>query len=107
MLRTLTLTLLCAFVLISTIPALAVPPGQSLTFDKAPLGPVEFDGTLHNKAADKGCATCHNPDSFPQMKKGSVTITMEKIYAGEQCGVCHNGTDAFAAQGTCNRCHKR
>ncbi|MFA5701387.1 MAG: c(7)-type cytochrome triheme domain-containing protein [Desulfuromonas sp.] len=107
MLRILTLTLFCAFILISAIPALAVPPGQSLTFDKAALGPVQFDGTLHNKAATKGCATCHNPDAFPQMKKGGATITMAKIYAGEQCGACHNGTDAFAAQGNCARCHKR
>ncbi|MDD2556709.1 MAG: cytochrome c3 family protein [Desulfuromonas sp.] len=107
MLRPFTLTLLCAFILISAIPAFAVPAGRSLTFDKAAIGPVEFEGTLHNKAADKGCATCHNPNTFPKMKKGGVTITMAKIYAGEQCGICHNGTDAFAAQGTCNKCHVR
>ncbi len=107
MLRSLSLTFLCAFIFISAIPALAVQPGKSLTFDKAALGPVQFDGTLHNNAADKGCRTCHNPDAFPQMKKGGITITMAKIYAGEQCGICHNGTDAFAAQGTCAKCHVR
>ena len=104
MLRTLVLTVL---LVLMSMPALAVPAGRSLTFDKAPLGAVTFDGALHNKAAGKGCRTCHNPDVFPQMKQGSVTITMQKIYAGEQCGICHNGTDAFAAQGKCNKCHKR
>ncbi|MGC9519206.1 MAG: c(7)-type cytochrome triheme domain-containing protein [Desulfuromonadaceae bacterium] len=104
MLRIIPLTLL--FTLMS-MPAFAVPAGQSLTFDKAALGPVQFDGALHNKAASKGCRTCHNPETFPQMKKGAVTITMEKIYAGEQCGICHNGEDAFAAKGNCNKCHKR
>ncbi|MFO7832369.1 MAG: cytochrome c3 family protein [Desulfuromonadaceae bacterium] len=104
MLRIITLTLLLAFMSTS---AFAVPAGKSLTFDKAANGPVDFDGSLHNQAADKGCRTCHNSDAFPQMKKGSVTITMEKIYAGEQCGICHNGEDAFAAKGNCNQCHKR
>lgn len=104
MLRILTLALL--FALMST-PAFAVPAGKSLTFDKAEEGAVDFDGSLHNKAASKGCRTCHNPDTFPQMKKGAVSITMEKIYAGEQCGICHNGEDAFAAKGNCNKCHKR
>jgi c(7)-type cytochrome triheme protein len=104
MLKIIPLTLL--FTLMS-MPAFAVPAGQSLTFDKAALGPVQFDGALHNKAASKGCRTCHNPETFPQMKKGTVKITMEKIYAGEQCGICHNGEDAFAAKGNCNKCHKR
>lgn len=104
MLRIITLTLLIVFM---SMPAFAVPAGKSLTFDKAPIGPVQFDGSLHNQAADKGCRTCHNPDTFPQMKQGTVSIKMEKIYAGEQCGICHNGKKAFAAKGNCNRCHKR
>ncbi|MCA1796255.1 MAG: c(7)-type cytochrome triheme domain-containing protein [Desulfuromonadaceae bacterium] len=104
MLRIIVMTLLFALM---SMPAFAVPAGKSLTFDKAANGSVNFDGSLHNKAADKGCRTCHNPDTFPQMKKGSVTITMAKIYAGEQCGICHNGEDAFAAKGKCNQCHKR
>ncbi len=39
------------------------------------------------------------------MKKGSVEITMDKIYAGELCGKCHNGDRAFEAKKSCNRCH--
>src|SRR6056297_942478 len=84
--------------------AVAVPPGQTLNFDKGPLGPVEFSGTVHQQAGNS-CKDCHNPDMFPKMKQGTVKITMEKIYAGELCGKCHNGDIAFAAKTSCNRCH--
>ena len=84
--------------------AVAVPPGKTLTFDKSPMGPVVFSGTEH-KEAGLSCKDCHNPEMFPKMKKGTVEITMDKIYAGELCGKCHNGTRAFAAKGNCNRCH--
>jgi len=86
---------------------LAVPKGKSLTFSGSNMGAVTFDGTLHNDAAQKGCRDCHNPDVFPKMKQGTVEITMAKIYEGEQCGICHNGTRAFAAKGHCAKCHKR
>ena len=86
---------------------MAVPKGRTLTFSQSNMGPVTFDGTLHNNAAEKGCRDCHNPDVFPKMKQGSVQITMAKIYAGEQCGICHNGSRAFAAKGNCGKCHKR
>ncbi|MDX1581818.1 MAG: cytochrome c3 family protein [Alphaproteobacteria bacterium] len=39
------------------------------------------------------------------MKQGETEITMEAIYAGRLCGVCHNGQRAFDAKGNCNRCH--
>ncbi len=47
------------------------------------------------------CSSCH-PSSF-QMKAGADVISMDKINAGESCGVCH-GTVAFAAT-LCARCH--
>lgn len=84
--------------------AVAVPPGKTLTFDKSSMGPVEFSGTIH-KDAGVSCKECHNPDMFPKMKQGTVEIKMAKIYAGELCGKCHNGTRAFEAKKNCNRCH--
>jgi len=98
--------LLMMFVLLSAGIALAVPPGKQLEFDKSPMGKVVFDGALHNKAVSS-CKECHNKDTFPSMKQGTVQITMEKIYAGQLCGICHNGTKAFDAKGNCNRCHKK
>ena len=98
--------LLCVLVLGVVTAALAVPPGKTLTFDKSPMGPVVFSGTIH-KDAGVSCKECHNPDMFPKMKKGTVEITMAKIYAGELCGKCHNGTRAFEAKKNCARCHKK
>lgn len=98
----------CMMLLVSlSTNVLAVPKGKAISFDKAKMGAVVFDGTQHNAIVTKGCRECHNPELFPKMKQGSVTITMKNIYAGEQCGFCHNGEKAFAAQGNCMRCHKR
>ncbi len=84
----------------------AVPSGKTLEFTKSSMGKVTFSGEEHAEAGIK-CKECHNPDMFPKMKKGTVEIKMSKIYAGELCGKCHNGTRAFAAKANCNRCHKR
>ena len=84
--------------------ALAVPGEKTLEFNKSPMGLVKFDGTVHKEAGNK-CKDCHNKEMFPKMKQGTVEITMEQIYAGKFCGVCHNGDRAFAAQGNCTRCH--
>lgn len=83
---------------------IAVPKNKSLTFDQSSMGPVEFSGKIHSEAGFK-CKDCHNKEMFPKMKKGTVEIKMDKIYAGEQCGVCHDGSRAFAAKKSCNRCH--
>jgi c(7)-type cytochrome triheme protein len=84
--------------------ALAVSAKKTLEFNKSPMGTVIFDGTLHKEQGNK-CKDCHNKGMFPQMKQGSVEITMDEIYAGNLCGVCHNGKRAFDAQTNCNRCH--
>lgn len=50
------------------------------------------------------CGNCH-PAIFPLGRKAvPAKITMQKIRAGEQCGVCH-GKVAFAVDGECSRCH--
>lgn len=96
--------LLFVILFVSSSIALAVPAKKTLTFDKSPMGVVTFDGTVHKEAGLK-CGDCHNKDMFPKMKQGTVTITMNDIYAGKLCGVCHNGERAFSAQGNCTRCH--
>ena len=93
-------------ILICASLAMAVPPSKKLEFTKSSMGKVIFDGKLHNKHA-KSCKECHNKETFPKMKQGTVTITMDQIYAGKLCGICHNGKRAFTAKGNCNRCHKR
>jgi c(7)-type cytochrome triheme protein len=99
--------LLCLIVIalfLSTGAALAVSSNKTIEFNKSPMGTVIFDGTLHKEQGFK-CKDCHNKGMFPKMKKGTVEITMDEIYAGKLCGVCHNGKRAFDAQGNCARCH--
>jgi c(7)-type cytochrome triheme protein len=85
-------------------PALAVGPGTVIEFNKSPMGKVIFDGKKH-KDAGGVCKDCHNDEMFPKMKQGTVKITMEEIYAGRLCGVCHNGKRAFGTKDNCSRCH--
>lgn len=96
---------LCVMLTVATI-ALAVPAGKTLEFDKSSMGKVTFSGQIH-KDAGVSCKECHNKEMFPKMKKGTVEIKMDKIYAGELCGVCHNGGRAFEAKTSCTRCHKK
>ena len=99
------LTILIVTILfLSSSIALAVPAKKTIEFEKSPMGTVTFDGTLHKEAGNK-CKDCHNKGMFPKMKQGTVAITMDDIYAGKLCGVCHNGDRAFDAQGNCARCH--
>ena len=98
------LCLIVAALFLSSAAALAVPAKKTIKFDKSPMGTVTFDGTVHKEAGAK-CKECHNSEMFPKMKLGTVTITMDEIYAGNLCGVCHNGKRAFDAKGDCARCH--
>jgi c(7)-type cytochrome triheme protein len=62
--------------------------------------PVTFTHQSHAKRS--GCSDCH-PKPF-LMKKGASKITMDEMYKGDSCGVCHNGKKAFAAT-ACEKCH--
>jgi c(7)-type cytochrome triheme protein len=96
--------LLIICTLLTAGPALAVPTGKTLEFSENPMGTVVFDGKIH-KEAGNSCKDCHQEGVFPKMKQGTVKITMDEIYAGKFCGVCHNGERAFDAKANCNRCH--
>lgn len=98
------LALVVVTLFIGTGIALAVPSGKTLEFKDSAMGTVKFDGEVHKKAA-ANCKECHNDGMFPKMKQGTVKITMEQIYAGKLCGVCHNGKKAFEAKANCQRCH--
>ena len=101
------ITALCVIlVVITSTTALAVGPGKTLEFTGSPMGTVIFDGTAH-KNAGLTCSDCHNPEVFPKMKKGTVTITMNDLYAGRYCGRCHDGKKAFMIKDNCTRCHHK
>lgn len=67
-------------------------------------GNAAFKVVFSHKAHTEwlGCNNCHV--GIFQMKRGATPITMEKINAGEYCGVCH-GKVAFAVNTGCARCH--
>ncbi len=71
--------------------------------EEAGLAPVIYPHWVHRIWYD--CSVCHQ-DIFV-MKRWRNEISKEKIQAGEQCGVCHNGTIAFGAtnEEECDRCH--
>lgn len=96
--------LIATITLVASSIALAVPAKKTIDFSNSPMGTVTFDGSLHKEAGLK-CKDCHNKGMFPKMKQGTVAITMDDIYAGKLCGVCHNGKRAFDAQSNCARCH--
>jgi c(7)-type cytochrome triheme protein len=51
-----------------------------------------------------GCELCH-PEIFLGVKKGATRYSMEEIFKGEYCGVCHMNV-AFPLL-DCQRCHSR
>jgi len=104
MLKTFFIALTVLFSLSGT--GLAVSSGKVLEFNSGPMGKVIFDGKVHQEAGAI-CKDCHNDQMFPKMKQGTVKITMEEIYAGRLCGVCHNGKRAFAPADNCSRCHTK
>ena len=72
-----------------------------------PVKGVLFD---HKGHVDIGldCASCH--DQAFEMRVGAAeenykAFTMQAMYAGKYCGVCHNGNIAFAANTRCTSCH--
>ena len=96
--------LIMANLFVSSSVVRAVPATKTLQFSDSSMGTETFDGTIHKEAGLK-CKECHNSGMFPKMKQGTVKITMNEIYEGKLCGVCHNGKRAFDAKGNCARCH--
>ncbi|PIY01270.1 MAG: hypothetical protein COZ23_03955, partial [Hydrogenophilales bacterium CG_4_10_14_3_um_filter_58_23] len=52
-----------------------------------------------------GCEVCH-PELFPSVRKGEhATFSMNEIFEGKYCGVCH-GKVSFPLM-ECQRCHSK
>jgi len=71
------------------------------TSKTASMNPVIFPHWVHRM--NYSCRACHESLGF-KMKVGASGITMQKIFAGEYCAVCHNGKTAFATS-QCLLCH--
>lgn len=61
---------------------------------------VKFPHNSHTEWL--ACSNCHDKLFVP--KAGANPITMEKIFRGEYCGMCHDRV-AFITHYSCERCH--
>ncbi len=106
------LVIAVVFIITFALAGLAVASMNVLEFKDGAMGPVTFDGKMHNQKLGAGkCMECHK-GNFPMKKpgtEGSAKITMADINAGKFCGACHNGTKAFSAKeaANCGKCHKK
>jgi len=76
-------------------------PG-TITFALKGVTPATFSHAFHLQAYS--CKDCHTKN-FPY-KAVVGKSTMEDMAKGKSCGLCHNGKDAFASTGDCDKCHK-
>jgi c(7)-type cytochrome triheme protein len=79
-------------------------PVMSLDVEMVPEADATYKVVFSHDAHTPwlSCGNCH-PGVF-EMKRSANAITMDKINAGQQCGVCH-GKVAFSAD-ACTRCHR-
>jgi len=75
---------------------------KEITFKLHGTTPASFSHVFHT--AVYSCKDCHTK-TFPYKTLVGKT-TMDDMSKGKSCGICHNGKDAFASTGDCNKCHK-
>lgn len=63
---------------------------------------VKFNHEKHTKSTM--CGDCHS--GMFSMNKGKTRMTMEDIYQGEFCGLCHDGKKSFSST-NCGKCHEK
>lgn len=101
-----------AFTIVVSLCGVVMASMKTLEFPGGGAGKVIFDGKKHNQRLGPGkCAECHGkgiPYKAPGAE-GALKTTMADIYAGKDCGLCHNGTRAFSAKdkGNCGKCHQK
>lgn len=75
---------------------------KEISFNLKGVTPAVFSHSFHTQVY--GCRDCHTK-VFPY-KAVVGKATMDDMFNGKSCGTCHNGKDAFATSGDCNKCHK-
>ena len=69
-------------------------------------GDVDIDGVAFSHEVHTGmygCDDCHS-DLFKPTTKNKP-VTMAQMEAGDSCGACHDGGDAFSVASDCGSCH--
>ena len=75
---------------------------QDVTFKVNGISNAVFSHKLHLDM-DYKCNACHTK-TFPY-KAVSGGASMTDMEKGKECGLCHNGKDAFTVSGNCDKCH--
>lgn len=91
----------------------AAAPPEILKFEKTgKMAPVNFPHAAHAKR--NACKDCHEGEKpLFEQKRGEAGMKMADMYAGKNCGACHDGKDhgankkVFAAKTACMKCHKK
>lgn len=103
MISRLTVIITAALLCTATLaPALEL---KDITYTTTDAGKVVFSHKVHlqkktRTTSNLNCKACHNSG----MEK-NVHYTMADMDKGKSCGMCHNGTKAFALA-KCTQCHK-
>jgi len=83
-----------------------IAPEGTIVWTK-PVKAVIFDHKTHTEDYGLSCDSCH--DDVFAMQKGAAEkaadFTMQSLYDGKYCGICHDGSTAFASDTRCNSCH--
>ena len=78
---------------------------RDLTIEPKAKGMPEIIFSHDRHSVWNGCEVCH-PEIFPSVKKGGGTkFSMNEIFEGKYCGVCH-GKVSFPML-DCQRCHSK
>jgi len=75
---------------------------KDIVFNLKGVTAVTFKHSFHAQVYP--CKECHTR-IFPY-KALVGKATMDDMTKGKSCGACHNGKEAFASSGDCDRCHK-
>ncbi|HPI73690.1 MAG TPA: Ni/Fe-hydrogenase cytochrome b subunit [bacterium] len=92
---------------LSASAVLRLPAAIVFEPDEASPGRVTFHHQTHVDPTRPGCVSCHATTfRIRPIKSGQAgTVKMDSLYAGKQCGICHNGEQAFRADEECENCH--
>lgn len=117
--KILTLFLLAAFLMTAVFLVASETKNNTEEYDEDLYGPEEliiwsnpvkgvvFSHKVHTMENEMDCDSCHD-DTF-EMEAGVAeeqdNFTMQALYDGEYCGVCHDGDTAFASDKRCTLCH--
>lgn len=72
-----------------------------------PLKSVLFSHDLHVEQMGFECESCHMGTFTMKAKAAQKNddFTMQALYDGKYCGMCHDGSMAFASDTQCATCH--